>query len=558
MASLVLPPILGLLIALVAWPMVGALERRGVRRGIALASTIAVVLAVVLLAAGIVALSVGELVVQIPVYETRLSAALAGCAIRSRNSGSPSIPPRSARSCPREDLRVRQAGRVGGLRGRRLDAGRGVHGDLRARGQDVVPVAGGAFGEHHPLVRGMAEFGSDVRRYMIVRTELGLFAAVLSLALLLALGVPLPVLWGSSCSSRASSRTSAPSSRSSRRRSWRSWTAGSAGRDGDRRLRLINFVQDQFLQPVVMGSQLNLSPLVVFIALVVWAWILGPAGALLAVPLTLGLVTVLEAFPSSVAFREPVPQQDRVERRDRFMTREERPPGRRGSEAIDGSAEPTLSRRAIVGRAAVLVGILVVVFGIMLPRLVDYEAVRAAVAALTPWQVALLGVTSLVAYVANGPYRVLVPGLSWLRAVGSDLAARAVVSTVPGPTDAATRFVLYRQWSIPTDAASAGIGLAALFETLSCFALPLIAFPGLIVLDHPTRSKAIVLALIGLAVLVAAAVLLVSLVRSEDLARRIGGWLEGWPRASGRCSARRRQPGSSRACWSWASARRRC
>jgi uncharacterized membrane protein YbhN (UPF0104 family) len=126
-------------------------------------------------------------------------------------------------------------------------------------------------------------------------------------------------------------------------------------------------------------------------------------------------------------------------------------------EAIDGPAEPTLSRRAIVGRAAVLVGILVVVFGIVLPRLVDDEAVREAVAALTPWQVAILGVASLVAYVASaGPYRALVPGLSWPRAVGSDLAARAVVSTVPGPTDAATRFVLYRQWSIPTDAGSAG------------------------------------------------------------------------------------------------------
>jgi uncharacterized protein (TIRG00374 family) len=196
-------------------------------------------------------------------------------------------------------------------------------------------------------------------------------------------------------------------------------------------------------------------------------------------------------------------------------------------EAIDGPAEPTLSRRAIVGRAAVLVGILVVVFGIVLPRLVDYEAVRAAVVALTPEQVAILGIASLVAYVASaGPYRVLVPGLSWPRAVGSDLAARAVVSTVPGPTDAATRFVLYRQWSIPTDAASAGIGLAALFETLSCFALPVIAFPGLIVLDHQTRSQAMVLALIGLVVLAAAAVLLVSLGRSEDLARRIGGWLD--------------------------------
>jgi len=201
--------------------------------------------------------------------------------------------------------------------------------------------------------------------------------------------------------------------------------------------------------------------------------------------------------------------------------------GTMASGAVDGSTEPTLSRRAIAGRAAVLVGILVVVFGIMLPRLVDYEAVRVAVAALTPWQVVILGVTSFVAYVANsGPYRVLVPGLSWPRAVGSDLAARAVVSTVPGPTDAATRFALYRQWSIPADAASAGIGLAALFETLSCFALPLIALPGVMVLDHPTRSKAVALAVTGLVVLAAAALLLVSLVRSEGLARRLGGWLD--------------------------------
>ena len=52
----------------------------------------------------------------------------------------------------------------------------------------------------------------------------------------------------------------------------------------------------------MMGSQLNLSPLVVFIAVVAWAWVLGPAGALLAVPLTIGLVMLLEAFPSSRPF----------------------------------------------------------------------------------------------------------------------------------------------------------------------------------------------------------------------------------------------------------------
>ena len=190
-------------------------------------------------------------------------------------------------------------------------------------------------------------------------------------------------------------------------------------------------------------------------------------------------------------------------------------------------AQPTPSRRAIVGRALVLIGLLVFVFGIVLPRLVDYDAVRAALAALTLEQLAVLGATTAVAYIANaGPYRVLVPALSWPHAVGSDLAARAVVSTVPGPTDVATRFVLYRQWSIPTDVASAGIAFAALFETFSYLALPLIATAGALVIGHPTQSRALLFALIGLIVLVAAAVLLVSVVRSESLARKLGGWLD--------------------------------
>ena len=203
------------------------------------------------------------------------------------------------------------------------------------------------------------------------------------------------------------------------------------------------------------------------------------------------------------------------------------PDGTVAGAPVGTPAQPTPSRRAIAGRAVVIVGIILVVFGVVLPRLIDYDAVRAALAALTPGQLGLLGLTSAVAYVANaGPTRVLVPGLSWPHAVGSDLAARAVVSTVPGPTDVATRLVLYRQWSIPTAIASAGIVLAALFETFSSFALPLIAAAALLVAGQPAESRALQLALIGLIVLVAGAVLLVAIVRSEDLARRLGDWLD--------------------------------
>ncbi len=187
----------------------------------------------------------------------------------------------------------------------------------------------------------------------------------------------------------------------------------------------------------------------------------------------------------------------------------------------------TANRRAIARRALLLVGIVAFVFGVLLPRTVDIDAVRAALAGLTAWQLALLGVVAAIAYVASaGPYRVLVPGLSWPRAVGSDLAARAVVTTVPGPSDVATRLLLYRQWSIPTAAASAGVVVATLFETLSYLALPLIAIPGVLVLGEPTRGQALLVAVVGLVALVAAAILMVSMVQSEALARRLGESLD--------------------------------
>src|SRR6478672_4016327 len=200
---------------------------------------------------------------------------------------------------------------------------------------------------------------------------------------------------------------------------------------------------------------------------------------------------------------------------------------------MDGAPQSTgPTRRQIVLRAASLITIAVLVFVVILPRVVDYDAVRAALSGLTALQLLALVVASGIAYVANaGPARVLVPALSWPRAVSADLAARAVVSTIPGPTDLPTKFVLYRQWSIPADAATAGIVFAGFFEQLSGLVLPLIATIGVIVTGHATRPAVISLAAIGVVVLIIATLLIVGIVRSEKLARRLGQALErlaGW------------------------------
>jgi len=50
---------------------------------------------------------------------------------------------------------------------------------------------------------------------------------------------------------------------------------------------VINGGVQNFLQPKMMGKGLNLSVLVVTVSLFFWAWVLGPMGAILAIPLTM-------------------------------------------------------------------------------------------------------------------------------------------------------------------------------------------------------------------------------------------------------------------------------
>jgi AI-2 transport protein TqsA len=301
-ASLVLPVITGLFIALVAWPMVGMVERHGVRHGLALASTIAAVLIVVVLAAGIAALSVGELVVQLPRYESRLGSALASARDQLAQVGIASDPAALTAIISPEKV----FGFVEPVASAVSEAGGALvvvaftviyaltgAGSVRAR-------AAATLGDHHPLLLGMERFGTELRSYLVVRTQLGVFAAVLSGLLLIVLGVPLPILWAilvffaSFVPNIGAFIAVIPPTLLAFLDGGPAAAAIVVAGYG-----LINFIQDQLLQPVAMGSELNLSPLVVFVAVVAWAWILGPAGALLAVPLTVGIVMVLEAFPSS-------------------------------------------------------------------------------------------------------------------------------------------------------------------------------------------------------------------------------------------------------------------
>jgi predicted PurR-regulated permease PerM len=61
---------------------------------------------------------------------------------------------------------------------------------------------------------------------------------------------------------------------------------------------VVNFVIQSVIQPRVVGDKVGLSGTLTFLSLVFWTWVVGPVGALLAVPLTLLMKALLvEADP---------------------------------------------------------------------------------------------------------------------------------------------------------------------------------------------------------------------------------------------------------------------
>jgi AI-2 transport protein TqsA len=138
------------------------------------------------------------------------------------------------------------------------------------------------------IVEALSRFATGTRQYLLVTTVFGLIVAVLDWVALAILGIPLALTWGLLSfitnyipnvgfligvvpPALLGLLTGGPS------------------------LMLIvimvysvlNIVVQSIIQPRFIGDAVGLSVTVTFVALVFWAWLLGPLGAILAIPLTL-------------------------------------------------------------------------------------------------------------------------------------------------------------------------------------------------------------------------------------------------------------------------------
>ena len=59
---------------------------------------------------------------------------------------------------------------------------------------------------------------------------------------------------------------------------------------------IINVTAENLVAPKIIGKGLSISPLVVFLSFFFWSWVLGGPGMLLAMPLTVLVIFILQGF----------------------------------------------------------------------------------------------------------------------------------------------------------------------------------------------------------------------------------------------------------------------
>ncbi len=303
-ADIVGPVLLALVLVIAVYPLTGYLCRRGLPKWLASTLTLVATLGVILGLAATLALSLARLATILPDYEDRFVEILDNFRAWLASLG---VGPDELRTALAEIsfskvanlLAVILAGLVSTFSNllfllfviafMALDAG-----GFASRLSYVR--------RSHPNVVGALDtFASGTRRYLLVSTVFGFIVAALDAGFLWIAGVPLPLLWGL----LAFITNYIPNV---------GFIIGVIPPavlgllEGGPGLMIavivaysvINFVIQSIIQPKFVSDAVDLSLTVTFLSLVFWTFVIGPVGAILAVPLTLlSKALLFEVDPST-------------------------------------------------------------------------------------------------------------------------------------------------------------------------------------------------------------------------------------------------------------------
>ena len=290
-ASIVGPIFLALMLTVAVHPLPEWLHRKRVPGWLATIAAILVVNGIILVLVLSLALSVAQLATLLPEYADDFTALIDSAQSFLNSNGVNSA---DAQTLLSQVDYSKVFGLVEGI----LQAMLGIFSNLLFILALLLFMAvdGSTYGSRMRIVTRMrpdiatalSAFSVGTRKYLIVSTVFGLIVAVIDTGALWALGIPLPILWG-----LLSFITNyipnvgfvlglVP-------------PALLALLQGGPELMLvvivlysvINVIIQSVIQPKFVGDAVGLSVTFTFLSLVFWTWILGPLGAILAIPLTL-------------------------------------------------------------------------------------------------------------------------------------------------------------------------------------------------------------------------------------------------------------------------------
>jgi len=320
-AVIINPILLALVITITVLPLPGKLTQRGLPGWLALVITMGLVIGILVVILAVAAYSVGRLAAAIPTYVTAASlqqAELAAGQLQARYSW---LAEGLGAVLKPEQIAVVAAKTVQVIGNSVVLVFMVLLIFIFMLSAAIALPRGGRAGLNldHPIVGRFSRFTGEVRQYVSIMTGVNFLVGLANTILLLALGVDFAVLWGVL-----------------------SWVLGYIPTVGFWLALvppvilayaefgfgtalvvfvayvLINGGVQNLLQPRLMGQGLRISPLVVFISVFVWGWLLGGIGAILSVPLTLIILDILEGFPSTqwmVSLARYMPGADPAEQR---------------------------------------------------------------------------------------------------------------------------------------------------------------------------------------------------------------------------------------------------
>jgi AI-2 transport protein TqsA len=290
-ASILAPVLLALVLVLGVHPLTGILRRRGVPMWLAVTITLIAVLALILGLAAALALSVGQLATILPTYQDSFNRL-----VDDLRNGLASLG--VGRDQIRAALDQISFSSIASLLSGVLAGLASTFSNLlfllfvvAFMALDAVGFSGRlsrARRQRAEVVGALDTFVHGTRSYLVVSTVFGLIVAAIDTGFLWLVGVPLPLLWGL----LAFITNYIPNV---------GFIVGLvppallALLEGGPRLMIIvivaysviNFVIQSIIQPKFVSDAVNLSLTLTFLSLVFWAFVIGPLGAVLAIPLTL-------------------------------------------------------------------------------------------------------------------------------------------------------------------------------------------------------------------------------------------------------------------------------